>query len=234
MTQTVIFLTIGEAPREDLSSTFDRYFSGNPNILQDGLLNGWSLEKATKEIGVDEQTRGTLTSRFLTGESMEMDHDKVECALQQRINEWEAKGAYMIVLLCTGNFSNLSTQNSLLIEAEKVTLPYVKKVYKEKAVGVLVPLENQKKESKEKWALGARGFFSFASPYTFTEETFQKGVYELEKHQVEVIVLDCIGYNDEMSAFVSSLLPDCAVVQSNDILFQFVDHALKIRQESLA
>lgn len=228
MTKQVVFLTIGEAPREDIRTTFDRYFSRNPHIVQDGVLNGWNLEEAKTHVGVTPESTGTLTSRFLTGESIVMDGEKVEAVMQRKIDEWEEKGASMIVLLCTGSFPTLTTRHALLIEAEKVTLPYVRSMYPTTHVGVLVPLAEQVEETKTKWALGERGSFASASPYAFTEESFKQATQKLVEDQSEVIVLDCIGYSDEMTRFVQSVAPDATIIQSNDVLFQFVEYVINL------
>lgn len=226
MTEKVVFLTIGEAPRTDLQKTFDRYFADQPYIQQLGLLDGLDMSEAMQLLGADAESSATLTSRFLSGESIVMDHDKVEDALQHTIDALEQAGTEWIVLMCTGNFEHVHTVSAYLIEAEKVTVPYVKEHYPTQKIGVLVPLSEQQAESKEKWGLGEKGCFASASPYAFTKESFEKAIRELERHEAEVIVLDCIGYNEEMTEFVRQLVPNLHVVQSNDVLFQFVVHGL--------
>lgn len=228
MTNQVVFLTIGEAPREDIRTTFDRYFSGEAHIVQDGVLNGWTLEEAKTHVGVTPESTGTLTSRFLTGESIVMDGNKVEAIMQRKIDEWEEKGASIIVLLCTGSFPTLTTTHALLIEAEKVTLPYVRSMYPTSHVGVLVPLLEQEEETKAKWGLGERGSFASASPYAFTEDSFTQATQHLVADQSDVIVLDCIGYSDEMTAYVQSVAPHATIIQSNDVLFQFVQYVMNL------
>lgn len=227
MTKNIVFLTIGEAPRTDLKATFDRFFTPDDPVRQEGLLDGLTKAEAEELFGVKEDSSGTLTSRLLTGESVVMGSDKVEKGLQLKINQVETAGADMIVILCTGSFENLHTREARLIEPEKMTIPLVKEKYANRKIGVLVPLADQVEESVNKWSLGNEGVFVSASPYAFVEEEFQEAARELQAQGTEVIVLDCMGYIDEMKRVVEEATEDVLVVQSNEVLFQYIIDLMK-------
>ena len=222
MTKNIVFLTIGEAPRTDLKATFDRFFTPDDPVRQEGLLDGLTKAEAEELFGVKEDSPGTLTSRLLTGESVVMGSDKVEKGLQLKINQVETSGADMIVILCTGSFNDLHTREAKLIEPEKVTIPLVKEKYGHQQIGVLVPLSDQVEESVDKWSFENGGIFASASPYAFVEEEFQEAAKELQAKGAEVIVLDCMGYSDEMKRVVEEATDNALVVQSNEVLFQYI------------
>ena len=226
MIKQTVFVTIGEAPRTDLQKTFDRYFKGEERVRQDGLLNGLSKEEAEHCLGADGSSSATLTSRFVTGEAIVMDAAKVERALQHKITFLEKNGADLIVILCTGTFEQLKTENARLVEAEKITVPFVKEKSGNRKIGVMVPLEEQMEETAAKWVLGDQGAFAFASPYAFTEQGFQTAAKKLAATGSETIVLDCMGYSDEMKRFVEQATKGPEVIQSNEVLFQYVTQLL--------
>lgn len=220
MVKHVCFITIGEAPRMDLQATYDRYFKCKMNVTQQGLLDGLTSKEAKERFGKSTDSIGILTSRFISGTSIVMDKEKVEIVLQEKIKELEKNRTDIIVILCTGSFDCLTTDKAQLIEAEKVTIPYVKEQYPGQKIGVIVPLEKQKEESAFKWQIGKQGHFAAASPYLFEEENFIKVSQELADS--DVIVMDCVGYSDKMKQLVSSKLPGIEVIQSNEVLFQYV------------
>lgn len=227
MKKSVVFLTIGEAPRTDLQQTFNRYFKGNSRVTQQGLLDGLSKEEAERQLGVEDKSSGTLTSRFVSGEFVIMGQEKVAQALQKKITDLENKGTDIIVILCTGSFDGLKVERAQLVEAETIIVPFVKEQFTEGTIGVLVPLKAQVQESMEKWALGKRGVFAAASPYAFTEEIFQQAVKKLVESNADVIILDCIGYNQNMKEFAEKFAGDTAVIQSNAVLFQYVKQLIE-------
>lgn len=220
MVKKTAFITIGEAPRDDIKTTYDRYFSGMENVVQTGLLDGLSYTEADQAVGLNDEEEYSLISRFQDGSSIVMSREKVEKRLQEKITDLEQKGYERIVLLCTGTFQTVRAEKALLIEPEKLTIPLIKKRTRQKRLGVMVPLAEQIGHSKEKWGLEQQTIFAAASPYHFKEEVFSESAHELINNGAEVIILDCMGYNDEMQQFVQLIAGNVPVVQSNDVLFQ--------------
>lgn len=226
--EKVVFVTIGEAPRLDLAKTFNRFFKDYEQVSQAGLLNGLTREEAEAKLSWTPASRATLTSRFVDGAAIVMDAAKVEAALQAKINQLEKQGTDIIVILCTGAFDNLRS-NVRLIEAEKVTIPLVKEQFPGKKVGIIVPLENQIEESRAKWDLGKQAAFVHASPYQYNPVTFIQAAEDLAAFGADVVVMDCMGYNEKMKAVIAPYLPDAEVSLSNELLFQYVEGLLKTK-----
>lgn len=222
MKKQIVFLTIGEAPRLDLKETYDTYFEGMKEVSQIGLLDNLSHEAAETLLGKRATTHNILTSRFIDGYQIVMDHALVEAALQKRIDELESQGVTAVILMCTGSFDHLKSTDAVLIEAEKVTIPYVKEHYLSSKIGVLVPLETQVNDSHDKWQLGERVLIDYASPYNFDAKEFEKAANNFIQAGVSVIILDCIGYNMMMQRFMQEKVPGIDVILSNELLFDYV------------
>lgn len=214
------FITIGESPRNDIKTTYDRYFDGMKNVVQTGILDGLSQADAIKLVGLTGEEEYSLISRFQDGSSIVMSREKVEKRLQKKIDDLEHAGFELIVLLCTGTFQSVHANKAQLIEPEKLTLPLIKERAENKLLGVLIPLIEQISHSQKKWALEHRAIFSAASPYHFSKEVFRESTQELLTNGAEIIVMDCMGYNDEMQQYVESMTGNIPIIQSNDVLFQ--------------
>lgn len=222
MENKIIFITIGEAPRLDLKETYDKFFKGQPNVQQVGVLNGLSHKQAEELLGVEAETTSVLTSRFIDGFQMVMDHDKVSARLQNIIDYQEKNGADVIVLLCTGAFPEITTQKAHLVEGESVSIPFVKENYPKQKVGVLVPLVSQVEDSHKKWQRKSETYFTAASPYNFNPEQFIEAADFFKQAAVEVIILDCIGFNEKMRQFLINKTNGIEVLLSNEILFKYI------------
>ena len=217
----VVFITIGEAPRKDIADSFDAFFKDSAYVSQAGVLNGLTVETAIPLLAPQGEEE-VVISTFCDGTSFTMSKQKVEQRLQEKIFELEQEGIEIIVVLCTAEFPHLKTNKALLIEPERVLLPFIKQKFQQQSLGVILPLENQIKAANQKWATHQLSpTFASASPYAFSELDFTKAAISLKEKQVEAIVLDCMGYSRTMRDFVArqSNLP---VYQSNELLFEYI------------
>lgn len=218
----MIFITIGEAPRMDISASFDLYFHDQVHVRQVGLLNGLTFNQAKEQLG---STKGeTVISTFCDGTSLVMSKAKVEKALQEKINILEMKEKpQAIIILCTADFQQLTTQTCPLIEPEKVLLPFLHQKFGGKLLGVLLPLEDQIVAAQKKWSeQQLHPFFAAASPYDFKEKQFLAAGKKLKEQGATALILDCMGYSQRMKDFLEKTT-DLPVYQSNELLFEYVN-----------
>lgn len=225
--KNIVFITIGQAPRKDISKTYDKYFEGMDNVRQIGVLDGLTHDEAVSIVGA-QPGEHVLTSRLLSGKSIVMSQEKVEKRLQSIIDKLEESNVDVISILCTGSFENLHTRKAQLIEAEKITIPYSKIKFEGRKIGIMVPLKSQISDSKAKWNLGERCTMVSASPYMFDEQKFKEASLKLVRSGVDVIILDCMGYNSDIAGYISRYSHGIPVIQSNELFFKYISEEVNI------
>lgn len=218
----IVLLTIGEAPRSDIEDTYNKYFAENLSVSQCGILDDLTFEEAEMKFGNNDNIGEMLTSRFRDGQQIVMCHDKVEKQIQLLINELEMAGTEIIGLLCTGEFNQLSSSRLKIISAEEEIIPFIKKKYDNEKIGLITPLKVQIRFSIDKWNLGDRATFTHASPYQFDLNEFINAAQVMIENNVDVVILDCIGYSQKMKDILSELLPNQKIILSNDLFFKIL------------
>lgn len=217
-------ITIGQAPRSDVSPILERHLPEEVELVQAGVLDGLSKAYIEAHLQPEEQDY-TLTSRLTTGESVVMGRSKIQPILQNKIYEMEEAGIRQILLLCTGVFPGLQTRSAYLIEPDHIIPPTVKAMAGSRRLGVIVPLVEQKENLKPKFLPhGLEPEFAVASPYRFDEQAFKDAANEL-KDKADLILLDCMGYTEQARTLVAeaSGLP---VILSNAIMAKIVSEMI--------
>ena len=94
-------ITIGQAPRTDVTSDIMDIFDGKVELLQRGGLDGLTRD----QIAAFQPEEGdyVLVSRLLDGSSVTFAERYILPRLQEAIHELEDQGVRLIVFFCTGN-----------------------------------------------------------------------------------------------------------------------------------
>lgn len=218
-------LTIGQAPRSDITPILDAALPSHVRCLHAGVLDG--LDDAAIAARFSPQPGDALlTSRLLDGRAVVMGKPAVGAALQQKIDDLEAQGCEIIAILCTGEFHGLHSQKAWLIEPDRILPPTLNALVGDRRAGILVPLESQITSELEKWR-GAHQtpVFAIASPYTASEEEVAEAARSLEAQGAEVILTDCMGYTGWHQEICArhTVLP---VVLSNKLLADLLRNLL--------
>ena len=123
--------------------------------------------------------------------------------IQQLIKALENKGFASIVLLCTGNFPDLES-TELLIQPGKLIRGLVEAMLTlEENFGVIVPYSEHIGQTKKKWS-HLNQIVEAASPYENSGK-IQDAAEKLRAENVDLTVLDCIGYTRQMKQTVSEI-----------------------------
>ena len=205
MTKSLVTLTIGQSPRSDIMPLLSACL---PHEQTDhvGLLDGLSEAEIAARYAPDEQDK-VLVSRLQNGRQVRLATHKAEQGLQAKIDALEAQGYDTILLLCTGEFGTLTTQSALLLEPDRIIPPLVSAIVNDHQVGILVPVEEQIRQQANKWRnLQHRPCFAVASPYIPDNEALTDAALALQEQGADVVVLDCIGYNQTHRDFLQKLL----------------------------
>ncbi|MFI6610847.1 AroM family protein [Streptomyces sp. NPDC050507] len=193
---TVTFLTIGQAPRPDLSETIEAHLPATARIRHAGVLDGLTRQEAERTFGATEGG-ATLLSRLADGEPVTLDADAIGAGLQSRIDQVEEAGSDVVVLLCTGEFPGLRTRRARLIEPDVLVTGYVGTVMRSSRVGFVVPLPEQVTEAREKWrTVVPDPAFTTASPYADNEAALLAAACTHLEAGADALMLDCMGYGE--------------------------------------
>lgn len=217
-------ITIGQAPRTDVAPIIERYLEGRAELVQVGVLDGFSKEYIETNLA-PEPGEYVLTSRLTTGESVVFAREKIQPIMQRKIHELEDTGIKQILLLCTGVFPGLKTNTAHLIEPDLIIPPAVKAMTGGRRLGVMVPLPEQTDNLQPKYSpLGMNPVFGIASPYKNDEENFHKAANEL-KDQADLILMDCMGYTEAARELVQKISGK-PVILSNALMAKLVSEMI--------
>ncbi|MFF3490319.1 AroM family protein [Streptomyces sp. NPDC002795] len=188
------FLTIGQAPRPDLSAGIEAALPATARVRHAGVLDGPDPAREAERLAA-VPGRPTLITRLATGATVTLDEAAVGEALQARVDALEGEGVDAVVLLCTGEFPALRARRALLVEPDVLLTTYVRGVLSGVQVGVIVPLPEQVAAARDKWRdVTPTPEFATASPYAADETELLGAARELVGQGVEALVLDCMGY----------------------------------------
>ena len=195
MARTILgTLTIGQAPRPDLTPILDRHLPAGVERMHRGLLDGLSGEAIAAAYAV-EAGDAVLVTRLADGSCVQLSARKVQPALQGKLDSLEAAGCNVVLLLCTGAFHGLHLRRGFLLEPDRIIPPAVAGIVGDRRLGIIVPLASQIASESGKWqALEREPIFAAASPYTSTPDVLAAAGASLARRGAEALLLDCIGF----------------------------------------
>ena len=192
-------VTIGQSPRNDVVKEI-RDILGPVQIVERGCLDELTEERI--ETLKPEEREPFLVTLLRDERSVQVSREKVANLLQQRIQELE-RDVDLIVLLCTGDFTNLESKK-LIIEPGKLIHKLVQGMLtEEKKLGIIIPSSEQIEQTKKKWS-DLNLVVAVASPYE-NPEKIQEAAKTLLPKNVDLTVLDCIGYTRQMKQEVKEI-----------------------------
>jgi len=193
-------ITIGQSPRNDVIAEI-REILDRMEIVQRGCLD----ELTNEQIGSlkPKETEPFLVTVLRDGSSVQVSEEKTVQLLQQRIKELQNKDVTAIVLLCTGDFSNLESKKPLIQPGRLIRGLVEGMLSGEEKLAVVIPCSEQTGQTKKKWR-HLNPVVAIASPYD-NSARIQQVARELRAETVDLTVLDCIGYTRRMKQTVKEI-----------------------------
>jgi len=186
------FLTIGQSPRDDVVPEILSFLGSGIEVVEKGALDGLSLA----EIGrlCPEKGDFPLITRLRDKSSAVVGKRKIIPFLKKKIFELEKQGVSLSALLCTEDFSEIKWRTPLLMPS-RILFNFVTSLLHRGKLGVLFPLQEQRIEVRKKWEkTGLKLVTGALNPYLGARE-LEDVVSHIKRENVDLIVLDCIGYN---------------------------------------
>lgn len=194
--RTVGVITIGQTPRVDMIPAIQGFLPSNTVIIEKGVLDGRTEQEILDLSPEPGQT--TLVSRLRDGGSAVMAKEKILPVVQELINDLNREKVSLIILACTGQFP-LFKSAVPIVYPDHLLNHVVKGLFHDGLVGVVVPLQEQADSITVKWKKADFDSIPIASsPYSYDEEKLIKAIQQLDQHPVKAIILDCMGYTEEM------------------------------------
>lgn len=172
-----------------------------------------------------QNVENTLVSRKRNGESVILNGDLVEERLEKDLFKAIKEGHENILLLCTGEFNEINHKNINLFIPDKIITPLIANIFPDKKMGLLIPNKNQFSMMSNKWRKqGLTPFIEYASPYSSIAEII-KSCQKLERSGVDFILMDCMGYTEQMKQEVIRKV-NIPIVLSNSLLIKILAEIL--------
>lgn len=150
MTLRVGTVTIGQAPRLDITPDLTRILGSEVELVEAGALDGLPLEQI-KAMGPHEGDY-VLVTRLADGTSVQICERTVTPLVRQKIAAHFATGIPAVLLLCTGEFPEFPSEG-LLLRPQRVLFNVVKAVAEGAKLGVFMPSHDQLEQSHRRVAL---------------------------------------------------------------------------------
>ncbi len=214
-------LTIGQAPRRDVTPILDRHVPAAVRRVHRGVLDGLAREEIDARYR-PEPGEAALITRLHDGSSLLLSRRRMQEGVQQALRALDAEGCDVTLLLCTGTFAGLACDRAWLVEPDHIIPGMVAGLIEDRQLGVIVPIAGQIQSESGKWpALARPPLFAAASPYEdATAAEIAAAGAALKAQGAAALLLDCIGFTERHRAALSGLgLP---VILSNAVVAKAV------------
>lgn len=196
-------VTIGQAPRTDVTPDLKTILGEDVKIIESGALDG--LSKAEIAEFAPQAGDYVLVTRLVDGTSVQVAERFITPRIADKIREHFSNGIQVVLLLCTGEFPDLGV-SGLLVSPQKILYGVAEAVGRGRRIGVLTPSQEQVEQAERRWsAIGSEVKATAASPYINGPVAVEEAALELMKWGTELTVLDCIGYTKAMQETVSRI-----------------------------
>lgn len=193
MTLRVGTVTIGQAPRVDVTPDLMKILGPQVELVEAGALDGLGAEQIAAM--APRPSDYVLVTRLADGSSVQICERTVAPLVRQKIAAHFAAGIPAVLLLCTGEFPDFPT-DGLLLRPQKILFNMVQAVVPAGAkLGVFMPSPDQLEQSSQRWSqVTPQNRSISASPYVRPEETIPAAAEEFARWGADVLVMDCMGY----------------------------------------
>lgn len=188
-------ITIGQAPRVDVTCDIMDIFGDKIELLQRGGLDG--LTAAQIEKFVPEEGDYVLVSRLTDGTSVTFAERYIVPRLKEAVQELEAEGVKLIMVFCTGEFPAEITSQKVPMVYPVELLHKIVPLLSSNIIAV-TPSPLQVEQNSNKWRKYVDKVTTVAaSPYG-EWDVLVEAAKKIKDMDGSLIVLDCIGYTQKM------------------------------------
>ncbi len=203
MTRKIGAITVGQSPRNDVIPEMSAIMGSGIEILQAGALDGLTREEIERFSPTGDDY--VLVSKLRDGGWVKFAEKHILPRLQNCVDSLEAQGASTIVFICTGKFPEIFKAGCPLLYPDKVLHGLVPTIASRGYLGIVTPHADQIAQSRDRWSgVTSKLITASANPYEGVPGVI-KAAEELKGADIDLIVLDCIGYTVEMKRAMTEI-----------------------------
>ncbi|MGQ9679992.1 MAG: AroM family protein [Candidatus Bathyarchaeia archaeon] len=192
-------VTIGQSPRADILPDMMMILGYGYEVVEVGALDSYSTEEI-KSMRIEPGSQ-ILVTRMRDGTEVKVTKDFIIPLIQDRIDQLEEEGVKVILLLCTGRFPEFKSK-TLIVTPSEIVRGVVNASIRKGRLGVIYPAEEQTIKAGEEWGReGLEVYADAVSPYG-GEEGFKALASRLSKKKLDLILLNCMGFNYKMKQMI--------------------------------
>ena len=185
-------ITIGQSPRPDFERAFGAH-APNAEVRVMGALDG--LSHAEIDVLAAKPTNYPLLVKLADQSTRSIGMAEIHKQVQIRANDFAALGAKVIVVACAGGFPDIHS-TGLVVMPGKIVPAIANAIAPRCRIGIVSPLREQAPAAEAKWrADGFDPIVTWMSP--FGNHQFDEPVAVMSDPSIELVVLDCLGHNDD-------------------------------------
>ena len=206
-------LTIGQTPRDDLIPGLLEILGDGFEVVEAGALDNVSLEEV-KQISLLKEDY-ILVSRMRDGTEVKITKKYILPMMQKRLEEIEAQGVRLTVVMCTGKFPQFKSIG-LVITPMEILQGVLKGCLKEGKLGVIYPTVEQVEKGYTDWGRpGVEVYADTVSPYK--EGDVDAMADRLAEQGLDVVLLNCFGFPSSVKQTIAERT-GVPVIQANALV----------------
>ena len=187
-------LTIGQSPRDDILPILMDVLGDGVEVLEAGALDDKTMEDV-KRVPLNPEDY-ILVSRMRDGTEIKITKKYILPLMQRRLEELEAKGVRLTVVMCTGKFPQFRSRG-LVVTPSEILRGVIEGSLKEGKLGVVYPTAEQMPYAEKEFGRpGVKVYADSVSPY---EPKDVDGLARrLKEQDLDLIFLNCFGFPTEL------------------------------------
>jgi len=206
-------LTIGQSPRDDLIPGLMEILGEGYEVVEAGALDDVTLDEV-KQIPLIKEDY-ILVSRMRDGTEIKITKKYILPMLQRRLDEIEAQGVRLTVVMCTGKFPQFKSKG-LVVTPMEILQGVLKGCLKEGRLGVVYPTVEQVEKGYGDWGRpGVEVYADTVSPYEAGD--LEALAARLTEQDLDVVLLNCFGFPSEVKQMIAERT-GVPVIQANAVI----------------
>jgi len=199
---TLGIATIGQGPREDIRELFAANAPRGTRVLLRGCLDGLS----EAELSACAPTDGddTLYTRLRGQRDVKVSKAAVVARASGTLAALRRDGATVIVFACTGEFPPFAGDAGVVFPS-RVLNALAAALLPAGRLGILIPLPEQTRKLRAKWARPGLEVASEPLVPSATERQIATAAERLAAHQPDLVAMDCMGYGPAAKTIVKEV-----------------------------
>lgn len=192
-------LVVGQSPRLEVDEEFHRLSKGSAQLLLKGALDGFSRAELDlfKPINDDD----ALFTRLPNGDGISLSKKQVVLHGVEKLTDLKSAGVDVVIMLCTGVFPEWQDFRGVLFPSRTLA-SMVKCCMPTGKIGVFAPLPRQCANTKLRWEEKGYEVVSLPLLPNATREEAVLAGEAAAQHDLDLLVLDCISYTNEMKGII--------------------------------